>query len=624
MPHSIDLSDAKLRRFAIHLVCGNLAIIGLLFVAGWVGLKTSLHADEARAAEVAQNMAAGLAAEIAGELRLVDNALSSATSAYRAGLADEAGPLAIEKVLRHQEKLLPEVDAIRIAGPDGMVRAGLGQGAAPVNIADRGYFETARLTDGLAVSEPLQGRITRQWGIVLARRIENRDGSFGGVAYAALSSAHFARSFSRLKLGKSGAISLRSKEQRLIARFVPDEPISDRNLGSASVSSELRDALARNPEQGWYRTPTALDGIERVTAYHRVPGFELTVLAGLAPSDFLAPWRRDVQIIAALLLLAGVSMVGASFGLYVQRQRHVLAERRIAGLLQQQQLMLDNELIGMVRTKSRTTVWSNKAFKAIFGYGPDELDGEPSRLLYLDDESYEQVGAQGYEHLRDNRRYRTQLKMRRKDGSPVWIDLSGTPVSGDESLWMFVDISAMKGREDQLAQLALHDALTGLANRTQFAERLRAALEQLGGASSLVAVCYIDLDGFKAVNDALGHAAGDQVLVETARRLLACVRSQDTVTRLGGDEFAIALTNVQDRGQVETVLNRVLERLRQPIALAGGEARIRASIGVAYAPDHGTEPQLLMRLADEALYEAKRAGKDCYRVASPAQSPLLA
>lgn len=115
MPHSIDLSDAKLRRFAIHLVCGNLAIIGLLFVAGWVGLKTSLHADEARAAEVAQNMAAGLAAEIAGELRLVDNALSSATSAYRAGLADEAGPLAIEKVLRHQEKLLPEVDAIRIA-----------------------------------------------------------------------------------------------------------------------------------------------------------------------------------------------------------------------------------------------------------------------------------------------------------------------------------------------------------------------------------------------------------------------------------------------------------------------------------------------------------------------------
>lgn len=137
-------------------------------------------------------------------------------------------------------------------------------------------------------------------------------------------------------------------------------------------------------------------------------------------------------------------------------------------------------------------------------------------------------------------------------------------------------------------------------------------------------MCYIDLDGFKAVNDALGHAAGDQVLVETARRLLACVRSQDTVTRLGGDEFAIALTNVQDRGQVETVLNRVLERLRQPIALAGGEARIRASIGVAYAPDHGTEPQLLMRLADEALYEAKRAGKDCYRVASPAQSSLLA
>ena len=119
-----------------------------------------------------------------------------------------------------------------------------------------------------------------------------------------------------------------------------------------------------------------------------------------------------------------------------------------------------------------------------------------------------------------------------------------------------------------------------------------------------------------AVNDELGHAAGDKVLVETSERLLACVRSQDTVTRLGGDEFAIALAHVQHRGQVETVLDRILAALRLPIVIGNAEARIRGSIGVAYAPDHGFDPEQLMRLADEALYEAKRAGKDCYRVAA--------
>lgn len=614
MPHSIDLSGAKLRRFALYLAFGNVVIIGLLFFAGWVGLKTSRQADEARAIEAAQNMAAGLAAEIAAEIRLVDNALSTAASAYRAGLSDDPGNLAIEKVLRHQKRLLPEVDAIRIADPDGLVRVGLPAGAAPVSISDRDYFKSARHTDGLIISEPLQGRIVQKWGIILAKRIESRDGNFGGVAYSNLSSEYFARSFSRLKLGQFGAISLRSNDLRLIARFVPNEPIGDKNVGSPSVSKELKDALKRNPAQGWYQTPTALDGIERVTAYQKVPGYELTVLAGLAPSDFLAPWRRDVQIIAALLLLAGSSIVVASVGVYAQRRRNVLAERRIVDLVKQQQLMLDNELIGMVRTKSRTTVWSNKAFKAIFGYEQDELDGHPSRLLYLDDESYERVGAEGYEHVVSTSRYRTQLKMRRKDGSPIWIDLSGMPVSSEESLWMFVDITAMKGREEQLARLALHDSLTGLANRTQFADRLRTALEQASVASTLVAVCYIDLDGFKAVNDEFGHSAGDKVLVETSKRLLACVRSQDTVTRLGGDEFALVLANVQDREQVEIVLDRILDTLRQPISIGDLQARTRASIGVAYAPDHGLEPESLMRMADEALYEAKRAGKDCYRV----------
>lgn len=591
-------------------------MIALLLSVGWVILRASQQADEARAIEAAQNMAVSLASEIAAELRLIDNALSSAASAYRSGLMDQSGNLAIDKVLRQQKNLLPEVDAIRIADREGLVRAGPPQGAAPVSIADRDYFKLARGSSGdsMVVSEPLQGRIVQKWGVIFARRLESRDGAFDGVVYSNLSSEHFARSFSRMNVEQSGAISLRSQSLKLIARFVPGEPIGDKNVGTASVSNELRQALARNPAQGWYRTPTALDGIERVTAYRQVPGYGLTVLVGLAPKDFLAPWRRDFQTIGGLLLMAGLGIVLASTAAYVQRKRHLLAQRRIDELVHLQQLMLDNDLIGMVRTRARKTVWSNKAFKTIFGYAPDEPVPDTSRSMYADEESYQRVGAEGYEQLRQNQRYRTQLRMRRKDGSPVWIDLSGTLVSDDESLWMFVDISAMKGREEQLAQLALHDPLTGLANRTQFADRLRTALAQSSAASTLVAVCCIDLDGFKAVNDQFGHAAGDQLLVETSARLLACVRSGDTVTRLGGDEFAIALANVQDHAQVDRVLTRVLHAVRQPVVLDGAQAAVRASIGVAYAPDHGLEPETLLRKADEALYAAKRSGKDRYRV----------
>jgi diguanylate cyclase (GGDEF)-like protein len=606
----------KLRRFAVQLLIGNLVIIGLLCMVGWLVLKTSRQTDEAAAAETVQNMAASLAAEIASEMKLIDNALATAASAYRAGLRDPGGAPAIETVLRQQKALLPQVDAIRIAGADGMVRVGLTPGAQPVSIGDRDYFRAAREQSGMVVSEPLQGRIIQKWGLIFARRVEHADGSFAGVVYSNLSSEYLARRFSKMKIGPSGAVALRSKELRLIARFSASEPASEKNLGTSNVSGELKDALARSGAQGWYVTSAPLDNLERVAAYHRVPGYDLTVLAGLATRDVLAPWRRDVLATAGLLVVAALAVLAASAGIYVQRRRHVLAQRRIAELVQQQELMLNNDLVGMVRLINRVAVWSNKALWQIFGYGEREFDGLPSRVLYFDDASYEGVGTEGYAALNAGGRYRTQIRMRRKDGSPVWIDLSGTLVSEHESLWMFVDISAMKGKEERLEQLAHHDPLTGLPNRGQFTDRLRQLLvEGARDSRALTAVCCLDLDGFKAVNDRFGHSAGDQVLVEVSRRLLACVRAGDMVTRFGGDEFAITLVDMQNHAQVEAILQRVLVSIREPIAIGGETALVRASIGVVYAPEHGAETNGLMQRADEAMYRAKRDGKDCIRSA---------
>jgi diguanylate cyclase (GGDEF)-like protein len=171
--------------------------------------------------------------------------------------------------------------------------------------------------------------------------------------------------------------------------------------------------------------------------------------------------------------------------------------------------------------------------------------------------------------------------------------------------------------EDATEQ-ASHDALTGLANRRSFEEQLRLTVEGVRGSDG-AGVVFVDLDGFKQINDRYGHQAGDEALVEAAKRLAGAMRDGDTVARLGGDEFTILLRGVCTRDEVARVADRVLASMRRLIVLSDG-AKVRAtpSIGIAMAGRSGMDPEQLLQAADEAMYEAKRAGKDCWRLAGDA------
>jgi two-component system, cell cycle response regulator len=174
---------------------------------------------------------------------------------------------------------------------------------------------------------------------------------------------------------------------------------------------------------------------------------------------------------------------------------------------------------------------------------------------------------------------------------------------------------ATRTHEKVLKALALTDPLTGLANRRLLAERLSMAIVHARRNNSTMALVYLDLDGFKQINNTLGHGAGDELLKMVAARLTATVREEDTVARLGGDEFVILLWQISSPDDAPTVALKVIQAVTQPYVLDDLTVRVTTSAGVGVFPIHGEDADTLMNCADQAMYEAKRAGKNAYRIA---------
>lgn len=259
----------------------------------------------------------------------------------------------------------------------------------------------------------------------------------------------------------------------------------------------------------------------------------------------------------------------------------------------------------------------NPAFCTITGYPAEEVIGRTPALM-----SSGRHDAAFFDALRASLDrdgvWQGEIWNRRKSGDLYvqWMSITriGTADATEAYVCTFSDITQRKAAEEQLRYRADHDALTGLPNRALYADRLCSALAGASRHGERFALLAIDLDHFKAVNDRLGHLAGDALLVETAARLQACVRESDTVARLGGDEFAVILTEIAGPGAVEDVAERICASLARPFILAEGEARVSASVGIAFGPDGDARLEDLQRRADRALYVVKARGRGHYRI----------
>ena len=257
---------------------------------------------------------------------------------------------------------------------------------------------------------------------------------------------------------------------------------------------------------------------------------------------------------------------------------------------------------------------------AILGYRPEELVDDPElwpSRIHPDDR---EAAIAAYDaHWQTGEPLRAEYRMLAKDGSEVWVrdeayamadDASGRRVSQG----LLIDTTDRKVLESKLIHDALHDPLTGLANRVLLRDHVEHALARRERSGGTVALLFVDLDDFKRVNDSYGHAAGDQILVEVATRLLGAVRAEDVVGRQHGDEFAVLVERVGSADEAVLAAARILRELRRPIALGNATIVVGGSIGVALAAELNATAEELLTQADAAMYAAKASGKSTHAV----------
>ena len=291
-----------------------------------------------------------------------------------------------------------------------------------------------------------------------------------------------------------------------------------------------------------------------------------------------------------------------------------MSERRYRALFEQSRDAL------YITDSTGAILEGNAALVDLFGYGIEELYGKQLDLLLVDPSDWQRV--QSELHCRGYARD-VEVRLRRKDGVQLWCLLSAAKrVDDDVEIRGYQgnihDITDRKQAEERLRHNALHDPLTGLPNRALFVERLEAALaHQRRDPTQRCAVLFLDLDRFKVVNDSLGHAVGDALLMRVAGALASCVRAHETVARLGGDEFAILLEGVTRAADAERAAERIQGRLAAAFELQGQSMFTSASIGIALPEDVQQRADDLLRNADIAMYRAKKAGPARIEVFAP-------
>jgi diguanylate cyclase (GGDEF)-like protein/PAS domain S-box-containing protein len=578
-----------------------------LLGAMWFGALNVIEAERRAAATAARDATHELLdtyeAQMARSLSNIDQTLRVLKYAV-----EQNGPAGALPALAAKGLLPPGlVFQVEITDSHGRVVAS-NPDVGPRDLSGASYFEFHRHTrqDLPYVSQAIVHPGAAEPHLHFTRRIDDDAGRFAGVAVVAVDPAYFTSSYERSRQGERGLLGL---------------------VGIDGVVRALRVGEQVSWGQSYTPGPTdmvglracRIDGETRYTSSRPLAGFPLLAVAGLSENEQMARFhqQRRAWLLGAgagsALLVAVVILVSAwSWQLAKARRRERQAQETYAAASEASPdafFVLRSIIDQQGRVTDFTIVTTNSRAAQLTGLGKEQLAGQRmsamlpgafSAGIFAD---LAAVALSGVTH-------ETEWLTRALPQGERWLYRQAVAVEGGV-VAIVRDITERKLAEGRIRHLAHHDDLTGLPNRSLLRERLEEAIGAAAGNGGAVGLAFIDLDGFKLVNDALGHNAGDALLKVVGARMARCLGAGDTLARFGGDEFVILLPALAgEPASITPLLERVRQAVTEPVLVEGQEVQVSCSIGVTFYPRDGVDANVMMMHADVAMYRAKELGND--------------
>jgi diguanylate cyclase (GGDEF)-like protein len=673
--HTRDAEGSKLLRAGQNFFIVGAIIVGLIAALAGLAIWNARISAFQDGLRDATNLAVALGEQTARYVDTIDLPMMEAGS--WTAQSDRRTPATsksrmqsaeIEQLLGERRSTVPDGHAVILVSADGeIVNSSRVKFVPGMSVSDSDYYQYLKAHDdpAMVVGSPATSRTTGKPSLFFARRVSGPDGIFLGLVVGVVDAAYLSNFYRSISERLAGAVTLLRRDGTVLVRYPDPAHVSGFRIPRGVLWYSLV-----TDGGGYYRSQGLLESKPTLVVVHPLQDYPLVVNVTIPESVILAPWRRQVIHIAAAALIVGICCLFMTYIISRQfgRQRWQNVKLSQAGA----QMLASEQKLRTFAEMSADWFWEQDAdfrFKVqtvIPSMNADDDTGK-TRWELADPAMTEDRWASHKATLADQQPFRNfcweRLDNQGKrhfmtvSGDPVF-DLAGT-FTGYRGTGREITADVEAAEELRLAKeqaqaavltmtyAAEHDFLTGLPNRVLLNDRIGQAIALAQRCQRKLAVLFLDLDGFKHINDSLGHSIGDKLLQSIAKRLVACVRSSDTVSRQGGDEFVVLFPEMdQSEGaasaasriaealagphlieqdlhdDVAYTATRMLEAVAETHSVTRHDLHVTACIGVSVYPDDGMDAETLVQNADAAMYQAKENGRQSYQFFKPEMNAL--